>query len=84
MTETIAIEMIQGKITEHEVQCSKIDEQAQGLIEKAKAMQDNLKKAQTALGQLTNMKIARLAAIQELKSLLGQPVDPIPAPEKDG
>lgn len=80
----IELEAIQVKITEHEGQCSKIDEQAKSLIEKAKAIQKNLTEIQTSLNQLNNMKIARIAAIQELKSLLSTdtptPVEPAPVP----
>lgn len=80
MAETIELGVIQEKITEHEGQCSKIDEQAKGLIEKAKTAQGALEKIKASLTQLSNMKIARISAIQELKSLLGSDVEE-PKPE---
>jgi SMC interacting uncharacterized protein involved in chromosome segregation len=62
-------EEIQGKVTEHELQCKKIDEAAKDIIEKIKGMQESLAGAQKSLRQLNDMKLARLGALDALKSL---------------
>ena len=57
-------------------------EEIKELVGKGKVLQENIAKLQSALGQLNNMKIARIAAIQELKGLLSSEETPA-APEEE-
>ena len=69
MSETINLQAIQDKITEHKGQCSKIDAEAQKLVNRAKVLQDEFNEINKKLRQLNDMKIAQLAAVEVLTGL---------------
>lgn len=75
MSEAVEPKTIQEKITEHEAVCARIDEQINNIVKKMKEMQEVFRKAQGSLSQLNGMKIARTAAIGELKSLIEEPAE---------